>query len=237
MGQKVNPISFRLPVKRDWSSSWYVNNKNYHKVLFLDFKIRELIKSYYSNAIISKIIINRTNCDHSLSAIKPIDFMLMDKNTLINSKKDNLIGSANIIMHVQNIGSITGKNAKNLNVLKEKIKHIGFFNDVKIDVVDVKRPDIDANCIALNIANQLKKRASFKKVVKHVLDSAMRYDNCKGIKIIFSGRLGGAEMAKTEVFKNGSVPLHTIDANVNYGFAESFTIYGVIGIKVYIYLV
>ena len=237
MGQKVNPNSFRLQVRGDWSSSWYVNKKNYNKALFLDFQIRKLIKDAYPNAMISKIIINRTNCDDTLSNINYLSLLISKASNLSNLDIKKNFGGVQIIIHAQNVNTVFTKNAKNLSALKEKIEKICCFDDVKIDFSDIKKPDIDSQCVALNIANQLKKRISYKKAARRALDSAMRYDNCQGIKIILSGRLGGAEMAKIEVFKNGSVPLHTLSANVVYGFAESFTTYGVIGVKVYIYLI
>jgi small subunit ribosomal protein S3 len=238
MGQKVNPIGFRLQVRRDWSSSWYVNGRNYNKALFLDFEIRKLIKGFYPNAIVSKVLINRTNCDEALTGIDYNSLLLANHcENAQKIKNTGIFGGVKIIIHAQNSNSVFTKNPKALGDLKDKIKKIGLFDDVKIDFVDVRRPDIDAACVALNIAAQIKKRISHKKAAKRALDSAMRFDNCMGIKIILAGRLGGAEMAKVEVFKSGSVPLHTLSANVLYGFAESFTTYGVIGVKVYIYLV
>jgi small subunit ribosomal protein S3 len=234
MGQKVNPIGFRLQVRRDWSSSWYVSGKNYNKALFLDFQIRELIKKMYPNAVVSKLLINRMNCDEALSDVNFRSLLIAKKSDQIEMKKD--FGSVRVVIHAQNASSTFTKNQKNLSLLKEKIKEIGLFADVKIDFVDVRKPDIDANCVALNIATQIKKRINYKKASKRAVESAMRFDNCKGIKIILSGRLGGAEMAKIEIAKSGSIPLHTLDANVSYGFAESHTTYGVIGVKVYINL-
>jgi len=237
MGQKVNPIGFRIPIRKLWDSSWYVSGKNYNKALCLDFKIRELVKKAFPNALISTIAINRTNCDESLSCISYKNLIVNNAN--IDSSAQSSVksfGSVRIVIHAQNANSIFAKNPKNLASLKDSIKKFGLFEDVKIDFFDIKRPDIDANCVALNIAAQIKKRISHKKAAKRAIDSAMRFDNCGGIKIILSGRLGGAEMAKIDIFKNGSVPLHTLKANVLYGFAESFTTYGAIGVKVYIYL-
>ncbi len=234
MGQKVNPTGFRLQIRRDWPSSWYVNGKNYNKALFLDFQIRELIKATYPNALISKICINRTNCDEVLNDLSYNSLIISDKADVSIRKN---FGSVRVIIHAQNANSLFAKNQKALASLKEKIKKTCLFDDVRIDFVDIRKADIDANCVALNIAAQIKKRISHKKASKRAIDSAMRFDNCKGIKIITSGRLGGAEMAKIDVFKDGSVPLHTLDANVLYGFAEAFTTYGAIGVKVYIYLV
>jgi small subunit ribosomal protein S3 len=235
MGQKVNPIGFRLQVRRDWSSSWYVNGKNYSKALFLDFQIRKLIKESYPSAVISKVVINRTNCDEALNDLGYNSLLISGNGEGVKMNKS--FGDVRIVIHAQNSNSIFTKNPRGLADLKEKIKQFGLFDDVKIDFVDIRRADIDATCVALNIAAQIKKRISHKKAGKRALDSAMRFENCRGIKVILSGRLGGAEMAKIEVLKAGSVPLHTLSANVLYGFAESFTTYGVIGVKVYIYLI
>lgn len=230
MGQKVNPISFRLAVNKNWSSFWYASNANYSRFVHCDYLIRNLIKKHYENVIISKITIKRTNCDFDSNKL----FDVADRNTKISPNTNS--GDVLITIYTPSVGAIIGKSAKNLDILKNKVKNIDLSNKVKIDVVEIKRPDIDASTVAGNIAYQLKKRASFKRVIKKALESAMRYDSCRGIKVICSGRLGGAEIAKSEIFKAGSTPLHTLDADIDYGFAESFTTYGVIGIKVYIYL-
>ena len=234
MGQKVNPISFRLPITRKWASAWYVDPKNYAKAIYSDAKIREAILEYYGkNVIISKIEIKRMDSDNTLNNIRSIIV-----NEKMNYGKSDLykFGSLQIAIHTASSGAILGKNAKSMDGLKSILKNVSFASDIKIDIEDIKRPDIDAACVAHNIALQLAKRASFKRVAKRMIDAASRFDNCLGVKIICSGRLGGAEIAKSEVFKHGSVPLHTMNANVEYGFAESLTIYGIIGVKVYIYL-
>lgn len=231
MGQKVNPISFRLAVNKNWSSFWYASSANYSRFVYCDYLIRNMIKKHYDNVIISKVTIKRTNCDFDSNKL----FDVADRNCKISPNANS--GTVSIVIYAQNVGAIIGKSAKNLDILKNKIKDIDLSSKVKIDVVEIKRPDIDASMVAGNIAYQLKKRASFKRVIKKMLENAMRYDSCRGIKVICSGRLGGAEIAKSEIFKAGSTPLHTLDANIDYGFAESFTTYGVIGIKVYIYLV
>ena len=216
MGQKVNPNGFRLQVRRDWSSSWYINGNLYHSLVEQDFLLRKLISSIYKKSnCISKVIIERSN--HSSSGNAPS-------------------GDVEIFIYSSNVGAILGKNSKEIERLKSQMKKIQSGSNFKVNVIEVKRPDTDATLIAINISAQLKKRMSFKRVAKKALESAKKFDDCLGIKIACSGRLNGAEIAKTEIFKLGSVPLHTLNADVHYGVAESNTTYGIIGIKVWVYL-
>jgi small subunit ribosomal protein S3 len=216
MGQKVNPNGFRLQVRRDWSSSWYIQGSLYSEFVKQDFALRSLIySSYKKNNCISKVVIERSN----------------------SANKDGILASdIEIFIYSSNVGAILGKNSKDIEKLKAQMKKMFGSSTFKVNVIDVKRPDIDANLIALNIAAQLKKRLSFKRVAKKALESARKFDDCLGIKISCAGRLNGAEIAKTEIFKHGSVPLHTLNADVHYGVAESNTTYGIIGIKVWVYL-
>ena len=217
MGQKVNPNGFRLQIRKDWSSLWYSNDNLYSKFLECDFLIRTIINDHYKNGSIAKIVIERSDC---------------------NSDEDNADSGLNvqILIYSSNSGYLVGKNGKELDSLKLKLNKKFPKINFKIVIHDIKRPDINASLVAQNIANQLKRRASYKRVAKKALDSAMRFDDCFGIKIMCSGRLAGAEIAKSEIFKSGSVPLHTLSADIHYGFAESNTTYGIIGIKVWIYL-
>lgn len=216
MGQKVNPNGFRLQVRRDWSSSWYIQENLYRAFVEQDFALRKLIySSYKKNNCISKIVIERSNS---------------------SNKNGVLVSDVEIFIYSSNVGAILGKNSKDIEKLKAQMKRIQKDSNFKVNVIDVKRPDTDANLIALSIAAQLKKRMSFKRVAKKALESARKFDDCLGIKIACSGRLNGAEIAKTEIFKHGSVPLHTLNADVHYGLAESNTTYGIIGIKVWVYL-
>jgi small subunit ribosomal protein S3 len=216
MGQKVNPNGFRLQIRRDWSSSWCVHGALYNVFVKQDFLLRKLIySSYKKNNFISKVSIERSNYQN----------------------KDGVISSdVEIYIYSSNVGIILGKNSKDIEKLKLKMLEIEKKSSFKISVIEVKRPDIDANLVALNIASQLKKRMSFKRVAKKALENARKFDDCLGIKISCSGRLNGAEIAKTEVFKQGSIPLHNLNANIHYGLAESNTTYGIIGIKVWIYI-
>lgn len=216
MGQKVNPNGFRLQIRRDWSSSWYVQGNLYSNFIKKDYLLRQLILSFYKKSnYLSKISIERSN--YTVGVAGPMS-------------------DVEIFIYSSNVGSIIGKNSKDIEKLKEQIRKLEHNVNIKVNVIEVKRADIDANLVALNIANQLKKRASFKRVIKKALENARKFDECLGIKIACSGRLNGAEIAKTEVFKHGSVPLHTLNANVFYALAEANTTYGIIGIKVWIYL-
>ena len=216
MGQKVNPNGFRLQIRRDWYSSWYVQGNLYNAFIEQDFLLRKLIySSYKKNNCISKVIVERSNC---------------------TNQHEFVSSNVEIFIYSSNVGAILGKNSKDIERLKAQMKIMQKQSNFKVNIIEVKKPDIDASLVALNIAAQLKKRMSFKRVAKKALENARKFDDCLGIKIACSGRLNGAEIAKTEIFKHGSVPLHTLDADVHYGVAEANTTYGIIGIKVWIYL-
>jgi small subunit ribosomal protein S3 len=219
MGQKVNPNVFRLPVTADRASIWYTNNTRYADLIEGDFLIRSIINSHYKNPVISRVLIDRSGC---------IELKQSDNQTLSHEIVISIYSS--------NPGHIVGRNGKELDALRMKLRKVFGHAKFKIDVVECKRGDSDASLIAQNIAAQIKKRGNYKRIAKKAIESAMRFDDCLGVKITCSGRLGGAEIAKSEIFKMGSIPLHTISANVNYALATSETIYGVIGIKVWVYL-
>ncbi len=216
MGQKVNPISFRLPIRRDWAASWCVQGNMYSSLVKKDHFLREFISAFYKkSSFIARVAIERSNYVVSDADIKT---------------------DVEVFIYSSNVGAVIGKGSKDIEKLKLKIKELDKANSVKVHVIEIKRVDTDANLIALNIAAQLNKRMSFKRVSKKALENARKFDDCLGIKIACAGRLGGAEIAKTETFKHGSVPLHTLNANVQYGFAEANTTYGIIGVKVWVYL-
>lgn len=202
MGQKVNPVGFRLLNSKNWESVWF-DHKNYAKKLINDVTIRSFIKKNYAHCGIGSVIIERPS----------------DKVHLIikTSKPGVLIGKK-------------GLDIEKINQAVEKIA--GCKVDVKI--VEIDKPDINSSLVAQNIAKQLEGRAAFKKVMKKSMQSAMKY-GALGIKVSCSGRLGGAEIARTEWYKEGSVPLHTLRCNIDYAIANAYTTYGVIGVKVWIY--
>jgi len=202
LGQKVNPIGFRLGINKDWNSKWFAG-KEYSKFVFEDFNIRKFLKNKLQQAGISKIEIERA------------------------------ANKVRIKIHTARPGLVIGKKGTEIQNLKkeleDKIKREFF-----IDIQEVRKPEVDAQLLAENIAMQLVRRVSFRRAMKKSVTSALRF-GIQGIKIACSGRLGGAEMARREWYRKGRVPLHTIRADIDYGFAEAFTTYGIIGIKVTIF--
>jgi small subunit ribosomal protein S3 len=201
LGQKVNPIGFRVGVIRGWESNWYENG-SYSAKLEEDRKLRNYIKNRLKKAGIARIIIDRTS-----------------KNVILT-------------IHTSRPGVVIGKSGKEIAQLEEELKKITD-KEVKVQITEIKRPELDAQLVADNIAQQLQGRISFRRAMKSAITSAMRM-GAEGIKIMCSGRLGGAEMARTEQYKEGRIPLHTLRADIDYATSTSFTIYGAIGIKVWI---
>jgi len=202
MGQKVNPISFRVGVIRTWDSIWYAG-KDYATKLHQDLKIKDMVNKTLSNAGISKIVIERP------------------------AKK------LRVIIHAARPGMVIGKKGSDIEKLKQQVEKISGA-ETSINIVEVKKPEVDSKLVATNIAQQLEKRISFRKATKRAIQTAMRM-GAKGIRVNVSGRLGGAEIARMEWYREGRVPLHTLRANIDYGTAEALTTYGIIGIKVWIF--
>ncbi|MEX0773165.1 MAG: 30S ribosomal protein S3 [Balneolales bacterium] len=202
MGQKVNPIGFRLGVVKGWDSNWF-SEDNVAENILEDFKLRSYINARLRNGGISKVVIERT----------PKRVLL----TLLTSRP----------------GVIIGKGGEQVELLREELKKITH-KEVQINISEIKRPEVDASLVGQNIAQQLIARISFRRAMKTSLSAAMRM-GAKGIKIKCSGRLGGAEMARTEQYREGRVPLHTIRADIDYANTTANTIYGSIGISVWIF--
>ena len=202
MGQKVNPIGFRLGINKDWNSKWFAS-KEYSNFVFEDFNIRKFLKSKLQQAGISKIEIERA------------------------------ANKVRIKLHTARPGLVIGKKGTEIQNLKKELE-AKIKREFFIDIQEVRKPEVDAQLLAENIAMQLVRRVSFRRAMKKSVTSALRF-GIQGIKIACSGRLGGAEMARREWYRKGRVPLHTIRADIDYGFAEAFTTYGVIGIKVTIF--
>lgn len=207
MGQKVNPHGLRVGVIKDWDSRWYVKDENLGDTLVSDYKLRKFIKTRLQRAGVPKIEIERDN-----SRIR-------------------------IIINCAKPGIVIGKGGSEIEKLKRDI--IKFVNppaNVQIDVkvVEVKHPDLNAQLVAENIAGQLERRISFRRAMKQAIGRTMRL-NAKGIKVAVSGRLGGAEIARNEHYHEGTIPLQTLRADIDYGFFEANTTYGKIGVKVWIY--
>jgi small subunit ribosomal protein S3 len=202
MGQKVNPIGFRLGVIKGWDSSWY-GGKTFASKLVEDEKIRKYIFARIPKGGISKIIIERT--------LKRITLT-------INTARP---------------GVVIGKGGGEVDKIKEELKKLTK-KDVHINIFEVKRPELDAKLVGESIAQQLEARISFRRAMKQAIAGTMRV-GAQGIKIKVSGRLGGAEMARSEQYKEGRIPLHTLRADIDYAISEALTVYGKIGIKVWIF--
>ncbi len=211
MGQKVNPHGLRVGVIKDWDSKWY-SEKEFADYLVEDHKIREYLKKKLYQAGISKIEISRKG------------------------------GKAEVVVYTQKPGVVIGKGGAGIEATKKALqKYIGR-NEISLDVQEVKKPDADAQLVAENIATQLENRISFRRAVKSCMTRTMKKDNrgnsitgAQGIKACVSGRLGGADIARKEFYSEGTIPLQTLRADIDYGFAEADTTYGKIGVKVWIY--
>ena len=203
MGQKVNPIGFRLGINRGWDSIWFSKKREYGKLLIEDYKIREYVKKNVVNSGVSQVLIERTSkkCIISIYTSRP--------------------------------GFVIGKKGSDIEKIKKNLSKISN-TEVHLNIKEVKRPELNAYLVAENIAQQLVKRIAFRKTMKRAIQSALRL-GAKGIRVCLAGRLGGNEIARTEWLREGSVPLHTFRANVDYAEAEALTTYGIIGVKVWIY--
>ena len=202
MGQKTNPIGFRLGIIRSWESRWY-SEKDYSKLLQEDINIRKFLLKKLSSAGISKVVIER-----------PAKL-------------------AKITIHTSRPGVIIGKKGSDIEKLKKEIGNITE-GDVSINIVEIKKPELDSQLVADNIAQQLERRVAFRRAMKRAVQSAMRL-GALGIRVNCSGRLGGAEIARTEWYREGRVPLHTLRADIDYGVSRANTTYGICGVKVWIF--
>ena len=203
MGQKVNPIGFRLGINRGWDSIWFSKKREYGKLLIEDYKIREYVKKNVVNSGVSQVVIERTSkkCIVSIYTSRP--------------------------------GFVIGKKGSDIEKIKSNLSKISN-TEVSLNIKEVKRPELNAYLVAENIAQQLVKRIAFRKTMKRAIQSAMRL-GAKGIRVCLAGRLAGNEIARTEWLREGSVPLHTFRAEVDYAEAEALTAYGIIGVKIWIY--
>ena len=203
MGQKVNPIGFRLPLSRDWSSRWYASRKDFADYLFADGKIREFLKKKLKQAAVARIVIERA------------------------------WNSLRVTIHTARPGVVIGRKGSEIEKMTEEISRLAGGKQVKIDIVEIKSPDTDAQLVAEIVASQLERRISFRRAMKRAVQLAME-QGALGVKIRCSGRLGGAEIARTERYREGKVPLHTMRQPIDYGFTEAMTVAGKIGIKCWI---
>ncbi len=203
MGQKVNPIGFRLGINRSWDSIWFAKKGDYGKFLIEDYKIRQYIKKNIPNAGISEIVIERS------------------------SKK------CTVSIHTSRPGFVIGKKGSDIEKIKNKISKITK-DEVSVNIKEIKKPELNAYLVAENIAQQLVKRVAYRRAMKRAMQTTMRL-GAKGIKVCVSGRLAGNDIARSEWLREGSIPLHTLRANLDYSEAEALTTYGMIGVKVWIY--
>ncbi len=204
MGQKINPIGFRLSVQKNWTSKWYSNSKNFSELLLKDIEIREYLKKKLAGAGVSRIVIERPA-----------------KN-------------AKITIYTARPGVVIGKKGEDIEKLRAELRVRMGLPDVGLNIEEVRKPEIDAQLIAESITQQLEKRIMFRRAMKRAMQNAMRL-GAQGIKIMSAGRLNGIEIARTEWYREGRVPLHTLRADIDYGFAEAKTTYGIIGVKVWVY--
>ena len=206
MGQKVNPIGLRVGINRTWSSRWYVNPKEYAKTLHEDLKLRKFI-----------VAMNETKG----SDIAELEIIRHPQRITI-------------VIHTARPGVIIGVKGANIEKIGVEIqKHVN--KKVQIKIKEVRNADNNAQIVAQNIARQLLARGSFRRTMKQAISNAIKKGNAQGVKVRLSGRLGGAEMSRTEESKEGRIPLHTLRADIDYGFAEAHTTFGAIGIKVWVY--
>jgi small subunit ribosomal protein S3 len=206
MGQKVHPTGFRLGIASDWTSKWYANSNQFADFLEEDLKIREFLRKRLSQAAISRIQISRP------------------------------AKSVAVTIHSARPGIIIGKKGEDIEKLRVEVSKLVavHINNVKINIEEIRKPELDAQLVAEGVASQLERRVMFRRAMRRSVTNAMRLGS-EGIKINVSGRLNGAEIARNEWYREGRVPLHTLRANVDYGFAEALTTYGILGVKVWIY--
>ncbi|QHS62446.1 30S ribosomal protein S3 [Chitinophaga agri] len=203
MGQKTNPIGNRLGIIRGWDSNWYGGKKDYATKLIEDNKIRTYLNARINKGGISRIVIERT------------------------------LGKLIITIHTSKPGIIIGKGGGEVDRIKEELKKLTDKDDVQINILEIRRPEIDANIVAETIAKQIESRINYKRAIKMAIATALRM-GAEGIKIKVGGRLGGAEIARSEEMKQGRVPLHTYRMDIDYASLFALTVYGKIGIKVWI---
>ena len=203
MGQKTHPIGFRLNVRKSWNSTWFAEKNNFAESLEEDTRIRKYISFRLPNAGISNVEINRT------------------------SKK------VSVTIHTARPGIVIGRGGEEVNKLKKELRQLTHKSDAQINISEVKRPELNAALVGMNICQQLKKKISYRRVINKAMQATMRM-GANGIRINVAGRLGGVEIARSEKYSDGSVPLHTLRADIDYALSEAHTAYGVIGVKVWI---
>ena len=203
MGQKVNPVGFRLGIVKYHTSVWYADSKSYADKLLNDIEVREYLRKRLASASVSRIDIERP------------------------------AQSARLTIHTARPGIVIGKKGEDVERLRGEVSRM-MGVPVHINIEEIRKPELDAYLAALNVAQQLERRVQFRRAMRRVLQNAMRL-GAKGIRIRVAGRLGGADIARSETYREGRVPLHTLRADIDYATAEANTTYGVIGVKVWIF--
>ena len=206
MGQKVHPIGYRLGITTDWNSKWYANSKEFPKFLMEDIKVRDYLRAELKHASISRILIERPTKE------------------------------AVITIYSSRPGIVIGKKGEDIEKYRDKISTILGIpkKTVKVNVKEIRKPELDAQLVSEGIAQQLERRIMYRRAMKRAVTNTMRL-GALGIKVNVAGRLNGAEIARSEWYREGRVPLHTLKAKIDYGFSEALTTYGIIGIKVWIF--
>ena len=207
MGQKVNPVGLRIGVNKNWNSRWYANDQEFHVFLNEDVKVREFLEKKLKEALLSHVEIERIKTDKGYTVV--------------------------VMVFVARPGVVIGQDGKNINELKDQLAKLLKNTEVRIDVVEVKNPDLDATIVASEIAKQLEERASFRTAQKKAIQR-VRKAGAKGIKTSVSGRLGGADIARAEGYREGVIPLHTLRSDIDYACVHAATQYGRLGVKVWI---
>ena len=207
MGQKVNPVGMRVGVNRDWNSRWYANDAEYHVFLNEDIKVRQYLEKNLKDALLSHVEIERSKSDKGAKVV--------------------------VSVFVARPGVVIGQDGKNINKIKEDLNKLVKASELRVDVVEVKNPDMDANIVAQSIAKQLEERASFRTAQKKAIQR-VRKAGAKGIRTMVSGRLGGADIARSEGYKEGVIPLHTLRSDIDFAICHAATQYGRLGVKVWI---
>ncbi|MBK1882828.1 30S ribosomal protein S3 [Luteolibacter pohnpeiensis] len=203
MGQKVNPIAFRLAVSKDWRSKWYASGKDYTDKLHEDLAIRAYLRKKLQNAGLARVVIERA------------------------------WNSVRVTLHTSRPGLIIGRQGKEIEVMTRDINALAKNAQVKIDILEIRKPELDAQLVAEQIAIQLERRISFRRAMKRAIQTAMDF-GAEGIRLRCAGRLGGSDIARAEGYREGKVPLQTLRVPLDYGFAEARTLYGIIGVKCWI---
>ncbi|HEB56659.1 MAG TPA: 30S ribosomal protein S3 [Gammaproteobacteria bacterium] len=204
MGQKVHPTGIRLGIVKDWTSKWYANSKDYPDMLNADLEVRAFIKKKLAHASVSRIQIERT------------------------------AGTATIAIHTARPGLVIGKKGEDIERLRKEVTQMMGLAHVRMNIEEIRKPELDATLVAESVAQQLERRIMFRRAMKRAVQNSMRL-GAQGIRINVAGRLNGAEIARTEWYREGRVPLHTLRADIDYGVAEAKTTYGIIGVKVWIF--